>query len=164
MTSTIQTYLPQTPYHVRALKIHKALSEETTCFSATLYKGTTKIAEVTNRGCGGCHEYPWKDRDHWTGFLDYAEAMPEAHFPEEWGGGTYKRGIDGLVDLLVAEEEAFKMAKKYLTFIDREGDIESGVVNFKVGRKKTAASELEVRDQILASHPNLLWIDPNTVR
>jgi hypothetical protein len=43
---------------LKNVKINKQLSEETTCFSATLYVEGKKTAIITNRGCGGEDEIP----------------------------------------------------------------------------------------------------------
>lgn len=42
---------------LKNVKINDKLSEETTCFSATLYVDGVRTAEVANRGTGGCDEY-----------------------------------------------------------------------------------------------------------
>jgi len=47
---------------LKGLKIHKGLSEETTCFEATVYGNGRKAGRVTNRGQGGCNQYDWSDQ------------------------------------------------------------------------------------------------------
>ena len=42
---------------VKAVKVHHDMSEETLCFSANLYVDGKKLCEISNRGCGGSHEY-----------------------------------------------------------------------------------------------------------
>ena len=42
---------------LKAVKVHHDMSEETLCFSANLYVDGKKICEISNRGCGGSHEY-----------------------------------------------------------------------------------------------------------
>ena len=42
---------------LKNIKTNMALSEETICFSANLYKDGKKVGQVVNRGHGGCHEY-----------------------------------------------------------------------------------------------------------
>jgi hypothetical protein len=41
------------------LKINRALSEETDCFSATIMVNGVAVGDVVNRGGGGSHEYHW---------------------------------------------------------------------------------------------------------
>tara|TARA_R110002167_G_scaffold52119_1_gene150808 strand:+ start:252 stop:749 length:498 start_codon:yes stop_codon:yes gene_type:complete len=42
---------------IKAVKVHHDMSEETLCFSANLYVDGKKLCEISNRGCGGSHEY-----------------------------------------------------------------------------------------------------------
>lgn len=42
---------------LKNIKTNMALSEETICFSANLYKDGKKVGQVVNRGHGGSHEY-----------------------------------------------------------------------------------------------------------
>lgn len=60
---------------IKNVKIHDELSDETTCFSATLYINGKRAAAVTNRGGGGPHEYGFKDRKLETEFFAWAEAQ-----------------------------------------------------------------------------------------
>jgi hypothetical protein len=41
--------------------INQRMSEETTCFSATVYADGKRAGTVCNRGCGGSNEYHWAD-------------------------------------------------------------------------------------------------------
>lgn len=153
-------YLPSTPYHLRQLSINEALSDETVCFTAAVYCGDQRIGTVANRGTGGCHEYMWEDDDLSREFHEFAQAMPEKDFPEEWGGGSYHAGTDGLVDLLLAEAEAFMSAAKWLTFIDRTTGVEAGFVVLKEGRSKVPVTDHKARNEALASNPDLLFVMP----
>ena len=42
---------------LKNIKTNNALSEETICFSANVYRDGNKIGTIGNRGCGGDHEY-----------------------------------------------------------------------------------------------------------
>jgi len=42
---------------VRNVKLHEDMSEETTCFSADVYKDGKLIAHAKNSGHGGCNDY-----------------------------------------------------------------------------------------------------------
>jgi hypothetical protein len=43
-------------FTIKNLKYNAKLSEETLCFSCNLYLDGKKVAEVSNRGCGGCDD------------------------------------------------------------------------------------------------------------
>ena len=73
-------------YELKNLKIYESMSEETTCFSATLYLDGKKVGELANRGCGGAHEV------HLDKFeRDALEAVANEHY-----GSVF--GIDELID------------------------------------------------------------------
>lgn len=152
----MNTYQPATPFHIRNLKT--GISQETIAFTGQLYRGDELLATVGNDGIGGCHHFGFASEDARKEVMEYAEAMPPSQFPEEWGGGEYHRGVDGLIDLLVAEAEAFKHAKKYLTFISKSRGVEAGFSTVKIGRKKCPSTDLAGRDQIMAGNPDLLWV------
>lgn len=47
----------QTKFQLKAIKHMASLSEETHCFSASLYVDGKKVGTVSNQGFGGCHDY-----------------------------------------------------------------------------------------------------------
>tara|TARA_R100000501_G_C2553663_1_gene67233 strand:- start:41 stop:553 length:513 start_codon:yes stop_codon:yes gene_type:complete len=49
---------------LKNIKTNNALSEETICFSANLYRDGKKIGTVANRGCGGSHEYGFDNNEY----------------------------------------------------------------------------------------------------
>ena len=60
---------------VKNVKIQEQLSEETLCFSATIYFRGQRVGEATNRGCGGCNNYHWFDRAASAEIEAWAEAQ-----------------------------------------------------------------------------------------
>jgi hypothetical protein len=48
---------------LKNVKIVEAMSEETTCFAASIYIDGKRAGLVRNRGYGGPHEIDWLDRD-----------------------------------------------------------------------------------------------------
>jgi hypothetical protein len=58
---------------LKNVKINQAMSEETTCFSATVYVDNHKIGTVVNRGHGGSNEYQWTDPVKGHVLEDWAE-------------------------------------------------------------------------------------------
>jgi hypothetical protein len=61
---------------LKNIKVHERLSEETACFSATIYVDGKKAGEVTNRGCGGCNEYYWIDQKVGAAVDAYCKSLP----------------------------------------------------------------------------------------
>jgi hypothetical protein len=48
---------------LKNVKIVEAMSEETTCFAASIYIDGVRAGLVRNRGYGGQHEIDWLDKD-----------------------------------------------------------------------------------------------------
>ena len=57
---------------LRNLRINKALSDETTCFSADVWVEGRKIGVAMNRGHGSCHDYHWTDQEAGKALHEYA--------------------------------------------------------------------------------------------
>ena len=71
-------------FELKNLRIVKALSEETTCFTATLWVNGRKVAQVSNRGTGGCNDWRWSDRAAEQAFTEQAKAaFPDQTFEQE---------------------------------------------------------------------------------
>ena len=49
-------------FTLKNIKVHNDMSEETLCFSATIYVGKKLAGTVKNEGRGGCNFYWWEDR------------------------------------------------------------------------------------------------------
>jgi hypothetical protein len=95
---------------LKNLKINERLSEETTCFSATVYVDGKRAFEAANRGHGGCNEY----RGAYEAAAAYAATLP----PYE---GRLPYDLDMLIDdLIEAErfERALKRDLKRVAFVD----------------------------------------------
>lgn len=96
----------------------QALSEETNCFSATVYIDGQKTCTVSNRGHGGCHMWSdWAVRERINAYAQtlppVTTDIPDNEDPSKmW---VYQRDADALIDdLLVAwlEERDLKKALK----------------------------------------------------
>ena len=50
---------------LKSIKHYEGMSEGTFCFEANLYVNGKAIGRVSNRGCGGCHDYDfdWKEEE-----------------------------------------------------------------------------------------------------
>lgn len=59
------------------VKVNKTLSEETICFSASLYLTGKRIGVVMNRGHGGPPEFEFVSKEAEPEFLSYAEAYAD---------------------------------------------------------------------------------------
>ena len=71
----VQTTMTDPKLELKSVKVHQAMSEETLCFSATIYVDGKQAGAVTNRGHGGCHEYRWTDKATGERLKAWAEAQ-----------------------------------------------------------------------------------------
>jgi hypothetical protein len=108
---------------LKNLKHMESLSEETNCFTATVYIDGKRAGEASNRGHGGCNEYhPFELHQR---LADYAKTLPEvtdqvpmrrdengATVYEAW---THQPNADSLIDNLVTEALIVKDLRKLLS-------------------------------------------------
>lgn len=98
---------------LKNLKINERLSEETTCFSATVYVDGKRAFEASNRGHGGANEY----HGGYEAAAAYAATLPP--YTSEVGSLPYD--LDMLIDDLIEKhrfESALKRDLKRVAFID----------------------------------------------
>lgn len=86
------------------VNVMEKLSEETTCFHATLFDGNTLLCEVSNHGHGGSHN--WSDWDAQKKVAAYAKTLPK----RPWGFDVpddmekeYQPDADAVIDDLLSE-------------------------------------------------------------
>jgi hypothetical protein len=82
---------------LKNLKVHDDMSEETLCFSATLYVDGKKVATVKNEGHGGSNFYYWDDRELEGKVHDWAKPQP-VKFASEY--------LDQIISDLIEKEQA----------------------------------------------------------
>ena len=88
---------------VKNVKIQEQLSEESLCFSATIYFKGQRIGETTNRGCGGGNEYHWFDRT--------ASAEIEAWAEDQEVEYDFEK-LDQIIDKLVCDFDDARRLKR----------------------------------------------------
>jgi len=112
---------------LKSLKICNFMSDETTCFSATVYVDGVKTCTAENEGHGGCNNYPWiYDRSMFDKVCEWAKTQK---FSFEWSSGekTYDSDLDMEISKVMDEMEKIKQYKKWCkkeTLFRLEGDEE----------------------------------------
>jgi hypothetical protein len=91
---------------LRGIRIFSALSEETECFSATLYIDDEKAGTVSNRGHGGCHDYT--DHKRVRAVCDELRDSEKAE-----GREPMVEGLDALVNAVLDDHMMLKDAKRW---------------------------------------------------
>jgi hypothetical protein len=88
---------------LKNIKHHPDLSQETECFTATLYWKGKKAGTVQNTGSGGCHSYTWDDLQICREIVAWAEQTTEHQYEK----------LDNLIlDILIKWDED-KRLKQY---------------------------------------------------
>lgn len=85
-------------FSIKALRVNRSLSEETLCFSASLYHKNRRVGHLKNRGHGGPNEIDFLSKLAETDALKAAcSSTPNATTQECWGM------LDDQLDQLVHE-------------------------------------------------------------
>jgi len=95
---------------LKSLKVHKDMSEETTCFSATIYIDGIKAGDARNSGHGGMtmvHIFDPDLRKKLAAFVDTLPTEKSQYFPE-----GLKLEVDSYIDTLVEQAEELKWLKR----------------------------------------------------
>ncbi len=98
-------------YTIKNVSVNQRMSEETTCFSADVYRDGVKVLSVTNRGCGGAHGYDEYVKGSLAEVEAYAKTLP---VPAVFQGLALDGDADWFIDGLLNEYLLEKDAKKYL--------------------------------------------------
>ena len=99
-------------------------SEETDCFTATVYIDGKKSGEVSNEGCGGCNTYhPWELQKTLN---DYAKTLPKIDClymgvkeddPLRFMEQSDETLIGDLFNACMAERDLKKLLGKHIAFV-----------------------------------------------
>jgi hypothetical protein len=101
---------------LKNVKIHPDMSQETDCFSATLYCDGKQVGFVQNQGTGGCHMYHWKDYQVGRKIEDWAKTQPFKFDFEH---------LDQIVNRLLKKYEEQRQLKRWCkkgTYFQLKGD------------------------------------------
>lgn len=91
-------------YTLKNVKFHEEMSEETNCFSATIYCYGKKIGTVQNSGTGGSHEYRFEHQADWKALDKYAKQQPHEYNFEV---------TDQYIDKLLVEWDINRQLKRW---------------------------------------------------
>lgn len=132
---------------LRNVKFHDDMSQETQCFSATLYIDGKKAANVRNDGQGGCHLFDWFDSKLAVPFINFCKAMPAT--PSSIDGQLLPMDDERYVDQLLNQYEEQKSLKRWCknqTVFRLKGDKPNSWRIFKI------PYDAKVKEKIVATH------------
>lgn len=96
---------------LKNVKIHPDMSEETNCFSASIYLNGKRVGTVKNSGRGGCNDYDWFNPEAGKTISDYADSLPPVQ-SEHFDDGL-AMDIDLFIDELLREYEENRQYKSW---------------------------------------------------
>jgi hypothetical protein len=156
---------------LRNIKHMASLSEETQCYSGTVYLDGKPVCNVSNHGHGGCDMQHWTDRE--------AQARIEAHFkamPERDTGMELEPGKPFMVqpDLedwcgqqlaaWLARRDYKRVLSKKVVTTDGKGEWTWKVKPADLGKmmRNSEGQMLTVRDHVLLQRPGLRIVNEFT--
>lgn len=144
-----------TTFTLKNLKVCEWASEETTCFTATLYVNGKRVGTCSNDGHGGCNRYDFND-------TTYAELATEwlweadVKFCEEIGypksdRAEFKPDFDVLISNLIDQHEVTKQVKSFKNKVAKKYPTKTFSV-YMSGDQLIASFSVEQTLQILAKN------------
>jgi hypothetical protein len=99
---------------LRKIHVNNSLSDETLCYSATLYVGGKYVGTVGNRGHGGCDEQHISPDSGWT--LAALNKECAAHYPQlsmkEYGMDDLPATLELVCQNIVSKQSEIKRIKR----------------------------------------------------
>jgi len=134
---------------LKNIKYVAALSEETHCFTASLYIDGKKRGEVSNRGHGGCNEYT--DPTAEDEINAYAKTLPKKWAFEQWFDQDAEILICNLINDYLDRKQLQKELKAVVLTI-KDGSLWQ--YKLKSGKREELIEHLKRRgEQVLNALP-----------
>jgi hypothetical protein len=136
---------------IKNLKTMSSLSEETLCFTATVYVDGKKFAQASNRGHGGCTDFsPVRGGPDFSKIraveVEFGKALP----PMVLDGKEYPNSLENVVDELTCkmfdEQEQMKLVRRELNKFVLVEDKATGTLKCWTRKHKGA----DITDRIFA--------------
>lgn len=105
---------------LKNIRHNAAMSEETHCFSASLYVDGVKIGTIGNRGHGGCDEFHG-DRDAYARADTWCRAnLPKwgTEYDEKWRDTDLEMHICDLVNRHLIRQDMKRMMRTKILFVE----------------------------------------------
>jgi len=144
---------------LKAVKIHQDMSEETLCFSASLYWNGKKAGSVSNRGCGGSNDYYYETPQIRKEIREWIDVEPVF-----WNDGTecdFEK-LDCLIGQLVDEVDQKNWLKRQMrtkVLYRIKGDSEESYRTIKL---KPHTRE-RIHKHIFDTYDNVVWLDGEVI-
>jgi len=150
-----------TTFTLKNLKVCEWASEETTCFTATLYVDGKRVGNCSNDGHGGCNRYDFNE----TTYAELATQYLWEHdvkFCEEIGypksdKATFTPDFDVLICNLIDQHEVTKQIKSFKNKLAKKYPSKAdSICIYMVGDQLIASFSAEQNAQTVAEHPTAI--------
>lgn len=84
MAAKKKPQVEECPITLKNLKVNEQMSDETNCFSATIYFRGKRTGLVSNRGHGGENEVEWLNESLGQQVIDWLDSQQMEYPPCEW--------------------------------------------------------------------------------
>jgi hypothetical protein len=148
-----------TTFTLKNIKVCEWASEETTCFTATLYMNGKRLGEVRNDGQGGCNYYDFNTKEIktiaeeylWNAHVDFCK---EYNFePQE--KDTFHFSLDPMIDNLLDQHDLAKQVKTFTNKVAKRNPAHADKIRiYLVGAELIACFAGTTQEAEIASKPN----------
>lgn len=97
---------------IKGLKVAEFASEETTCFTATVYFDGVKVGTVSNDGHGGCNDWHTVNSNAFEDAEAFAKSLPATTYESEGVVHELPTDLDSVIDDLCDEEREGKRLRR----------------------------------------------------
>lgn len=153
---------------LKSVRIYELMSEETVCFSASLYLDGVLVGSARNHGHGAANEYDIKPkfRKAWDEFEKFCEAQPPCE--SEYSSGGIPMDVDLFIGLMLEQwqerQGLIKLCRKGIVFRLKSHTYKKGeweVISLKYTLDNVKKLEL-VHGNDLAEIANEQFVDLNS--
>lgn len=147
-----------TTFTLKNLKVCEWASEETTCFTATLYVDGKRVGECSNDGHGGCNRYDFNEKHfaelatEWLWETD-AKFCKEIGYPQD-DKASFKPDFDVLISNLIEQLEITKQIKSFKNKVAKKYPTKAHTISiYMVGDQLIASFSAEQNAKTIQEHP-----------
>lgn len=127
---------------LKNVKFYSSLSEETNCFTATVYFDGKKIGDCRNDGHGGSTHLYFSDREKEAEVISYCRSLPPISFGEFSLDCSLDLVLDGCLGEWLSKREGQRLEKDFEKGICYGTPDRYYISSFTIGKKKASISDV----------------------
>lgn len=127
---------------LKNVKFFSSLSEETNCFTATVYFDGKKIGDCRNDGRGGSTHLYFSDRGKEAEVISYCNSLPPVSFGDFSLDSSLELILDGCFSEWLSKREGQRLEKDFEKGICYGTPERYYISSFTIGKKKVSISDV----------------------